>query len=125
MDHRLTPEKENALIEDALTHLPLAPMPRDITAQVMARIQKDERPALVTRNDLVIALVVGICVLALFFTARNLPPIMVMEIRKQSILAYQSFLVNARWLVPSLLFGFSAFFAALTIPYLGRQLNKS
>lgn len=124
MDHRLTPEKENALIEDALTHLPLAPMPRDITAQVMARIQKDERPVLVTRNDFVIALVVGICVLALFFTARNLPPIMIMEIRKQSILAYQAFLINTRWLVPSLIFGLAAFLAMLTTPYLWREWTK-
>lgn len=123
MDHRLTPE-ENALIEDALTHLPLAPMPRDITAGVMARIQKDERPVLVTRNDLVIAGVVGICVLILFFTLRNLPPIMVMEIRKQSILAYQAFLVNVRWLVPSLSFGLAAFLAMLTTPYLWHEWTK-
>ena len=125
MDHRLTPEEENALIEDALKNVPLAPMPFDITASVMSRIQKDERPSLVTRNDLVIGLVVVICMLALFFTVRNLPPVMVMEMRKQTILAYQAFLVNSRWLVPTLAFGLAAFFAALTIPYLGRQLNKS
>src|SRR5690348_7429189 len=109
MDHRLTPEKENALIEDALQNLPLAPMPRDITASVMARIQKDKRPALVTRNDFVIGLVVAICIAALFITVRNLPPVMVMEMRKQSILAYHAFLVNARWLLPSMLFGLAAF----------------
>src|SRR5688572_16450068 len=125
MDHRLTPEEENALIEDALKNIPLAPMPFDITASVMSRIQKDDRPSLVTRNDLVIGLAVIICVLALFFTVRNLPPIVIMEMRKQTILAYQAFLVNSDWLIPSLLFGLSAFFAALTIPYLGRQLNKS
>jgi hypothetical protein len=124
MDHRLTPE-ENALIEDALRDIPLAPMPFDITASVMSRIQKDERPTFITRNDLVIALAVVICMLALFFTSRNLPPIMIMEIRKQTILAYQAFLVNSRWLVPAMSFGLAAFFAALTIPYLGRQLNKS
>lgn len=123
MDNRLTPEEENTIIEDALAHIPLASMPRDITASVMARIQKDERPALVTRNDFVISLVIAICVGALFFTIQSLPPVMVMEIRKQSILAYQSFLVNVRWLVPSLLFGLAAFFAALTIPYLQRQLR--
>jgi hypothetical protein len=124
MDHRLTPE-ENALIEDALRDIPLAPMPFDITASVMGRIQKDERPTFITRNDLVIALAVVICMLALFFTARNLPPVMIMEIRKQTILAYQAFLVNSRWLVPAMSFGLAAFFAALTIPYLGRQLHKS
>jgi hypothetical protein len=124
MDHRLTPEEQNALIEDALGNVPLAPMPLDITASVMARIQKDERPALVTRNDFLIALVVALCVLALFFTVRNLPPIMVMEMRKQGILAYQAFLVNARWLVPTISFGLASFFAALTIPYLGGQLKR-
>jgi hypothetical protein len=123
MDHRLTPE-ENALIEDALKDIPLAPMPFDITASVMSRIQKDERPSFITRNDLVIALAVVICMLALFFTARNLPPIMIMEIRKQTILAYQAFLVNSRWLVPAMSFGLAAFFAALTLPYLGRQLKS-
>ena len=125
MDHRLTPEEENDIIEDALTNYPLAPMPFDITANVMARIQKDTRPALFTRNDLLISFVVVICMAALFFTVRSLPPVMVMEIRKQSILAYQAYLVNSRWVIPALLFGFSAFFAALTIPYLGRLLNKS
>jgi hypothetical protein len=124
MDHRLTPEQENAIIEDALTNYPLAPMPRDITANVMARIQKDTRPVLVTRNDLLISLAVFLCLAALFFAARNLPPVMVMEMRKQSILAYQAFLVNSRWLVPSLLFGLGALLAALTVPYLGRQLKS-
>jgi hypothetical protein len=123
MDHRLTPEEENALIEDALKNVPLAPMPLDITASVMSRIQKDERPTFITRNDLVIGLVVVICMLALFFTARNLPPVIVMEMRKQTILAYQAFLVNSRWLVPSISFGLAAFFAALTIPHLRRQLK--
>jgi hypothetical protein len=123
MDHRLTPEEENALIEDALKNIPLAPMPFDITASVISRIQKDERPALVTRNDLVIGLVVVICMLALFFTVRNLPPVIVMEMRKQTILAYQAFLVNSRWLVPTIFFGLAAFLAALTIPYWGRQLK--
>ena len=124
MDHRLTPEEENAIIEDALTNIPLAPMPRSLTANVMARIQKDDRPVLFARNDFVISIVIALCVGALFFAIQNLPPVMVMEIRKQSILAYQDFLVNARWLVPSLLFGLSAFFAALTLPYLGRQLKS-
>ncbi len=122
MDHRLISEEENAIIEDALANIPLAPMPRDITASVMARIQNDERPVLFARNDFLISLVIALCVVALFFAIQNLPPVLVMEIRKQSILAYQSFLVNSRWLVPSILFGLSAFFAALTIPYLRRQL---
>lgn len=124
MDHRLTPEEENILIEEALTKYPLAPMRYDITTSVMSRIQKDARPVLVSRNDFVISLVIAICVAALFFAVRNLPPVMVMEIRKQSILSYHAFLVNARWLVPSILFGLAAFFMILTAPYWRPQLNK-
>jgi hypothetical protein len=122
MDDRLIKDSK---IEDALKTYPLASMPRDITASVMTRIQKDTRPVLFTWNDIAISMVVLCCAIAIFFTIQNLPPIIVMEIRKQTILAYQGFLINSRWLIPSILFGLSAFFAALTIPYLGRQLNKS
>jgi hypothetical protein len=44
--------------------------------------------------------------------------------RKESILLYQQLLVNARWLVPMLAFSVAGFFAALTIPYLRRELMK-
>ena len=40
MDNRL---EQDALIEDALQNYPLAPMPRDITASVMARIHVEKR----------------------------------------------------------------------------------
>ena len=43
MDHHL---KQDAQIEEALKSYPLAQMPRSITADVMAGIQKDTRPAL-------------------------------------------------------------------------------
>ena len=33
-------------------------------------------------------------------------------------------LVNARWLIPAVLFGAAAFFSALTIPYFQKQLTK-
>ena len=69
MDNRLTPEQENAIIEDALKNYPLAPMPRSITANVMARIQKDVRPALVTWNDFALSLVIALCIGALFFAS--------------------------------------------------------
>ena len=100
MDHRLTPQQQDALMEDALKSYPLAPMPKDITVKVMARIQKDKRPALVTWNDLAISLTVAVCIGALFFTLQNLPPIIFAEIRMQSILLYQDWLVNSRWLIP-------------------------
>jgi len=119
MDNRL---KQDALIEDALKSQPLAPMPRSITADVMARIQKDTRPALITWNDFALSLVIALCIGALFFTLQNLPPVMLVKIRIQGILLYQSFLVNMRWLIPILFFGLGAFLAALTIPMLYQMM---
>jgi hypothetical protein len=126
MDNRLTPEQKDALIERTLHDIPLAPMPRDITASVMARIQAAPAPRLfqVTWNDFAIALTITLCVVALFFTVQNLPPIMLTKIRIQGILFYQDILVNARWLIPVALFGAAAFFSALTIPYFQKQLMK-
>ena len=123
MDNRL---EQDALIEDALQNYPLAPMPLDITASVMARIQTTSapRPFQVTWNDFAIALTITLCVVALFFTVQNLPPIMLTKIRIQGILFYQDILVNARWLIPAVLFGAAAFFSALTIPYFQKQLTK-
>ena len=118
--------EQDALIEDALQNYPLASMPRDITASIMARIQTTSapRPFQVTWNDFAIALTITLCVVALFFTVQNLPPIMLTKIRIQGILFYQDILVNARWLIPAVLFGAAAFFSALTIPYLQKQLMK-
>lgn len=124
MDNRLTPEQE-AQLEDALKSYPLAPMPRSITMDVMARIQKDVRPALITWNDFALSLVIALCIGALFFAVQNLPPILLVKIRIQGILLYQDFLVNARWLVPALMFGLAALFSALTIPYLAANLRRS
>ena len=117
MDTRL---KQDALIEDALNSQPLAEMPRSITFDVLARIQTAEakRPALLTWNDFVLSFVIAACIAALWFTAQNLPPIMLAKIRIQAILLYQDFIVNMRWLVPAIFFGLGAFLAALTIPML-------
>jgi len=120
MDNRL---KQDALIEDALTSQPLAPMPRSVTIDVMARIQKEQRPAILTWSDFVLSGVIAACLAALWFALQNLPPIMITKIRIQGILLYQDFLVNARWLVPSLLFGMAALFAALTIPTLIQMMR--
>lgn len=116
MDNRLTPKQQDALIEDALKSQPLAPMPRSIAANVMARIQVEQRPALVTWNDFAIALVIALTVGALFIAYQNLPPVALAKLRIQGILFYQGFIVNARWLVPALFFGLAALFAGLSIP---------
>ena len=115
MDNRL---KQDALIEDTLKSQPLAPMPRSITVDVMARIQKDTRPAILTWSDFALSAVIASCITALWFASQNLPPILLAKIRIQGILLYQDFLVNARWLVPAVMFGLAAVLAALTIPTL-------
>ncbi|MBK9603056.1 MAG: hypothetical protein IPO36_14645 [Anaerolineales bacterium] len=75
MDPRLTPQQqEDALIEDALQTYPLAPMPRDITASVMARIQASRpRCAQGSRSH---GMILPLphhhsCVVAPFFTAQT------------------------------------------------------
>lgn len=113
MDNRL---EQDALIEDALKSQPLAPMPRSITANVMSRIQVEKRPALVTWNDFVIALVIALTIGAVYITVQSLPPVALAKLRIQGILLYQGFIVNARWLVPALFFGLAALLASLSIP---------
>ena len=113
MDNRL---EQDALIEDALKSQPLALMPRSITANVMSRIQVEQRPALVTWNDFAIAFVIALTIGALFITAQSLPPIALAKLRIQGILLYQDFIVNARWFVPTVLFGLALLFAGLSIP---------
>ena len=121
MDNRL---EQDALIEDALKSQPLAPMPRSITANVMSRIQVEQRPALVTWNDFAIALVITLTIGALFITAQSLPPIALAKLRIQGILLYQDFIVNARWLVPTVLFGLALLFAGLSIPSLFKMTTN-
>ncbi len=109
---------QDALIENALKSQPLAPMPRSITVDVTARIQKDERPAFITWKDAVLSLVIAACIGALWFASQSLPPILLAKIRIQGILLYHDVLINSRWLIPSMMFGLAALLAALTIPTL-------
>ena len=126
MDNPLTPEKQNAILEEALHTYPVAQLPRDITADVMRRLQTAPapRPFRLTWNDLFLSLILAVCIGALWFSVQTLPPLVIAQLRKESILLYQQFLVNARWLIPVLSFGLAAFLAALTIPYLRRELMK-
>jgi hypothetical protein len=120
MDNRI---KQDALIEDALTSQPLVPMPRSITMDVMARIQKDRRPVILTWSDFALSAVIASCIAALWFATQHLPPILLAKIQIQGILLYQDFIVNARWLVPAAIFGLAAFLAALTIPTLIQMMR--
>jgi hypothetical protein len=126
MDNPLTPEKQNAIVEDALHTYPVLQMPRNITTDVMARIQTAPapRPFHITWSDFLVGLALAICIGAVWFSLQNLPPLVIAHLRKESILLYQQILVNARWLVPMLAFSIAGFFAALTIPYLRRELMK-
>ena len=126
MDNPLTPERQNAILEEALHTFPVAQLPRDITMDVMKRIQTipAPRPFRLTWNDLLVSLVLAFCMGAVLFSVQNLPPLIVAQIRKESILLYQQFVVNARWLVPVLSFGLASFLAALTIPFLRQELMK-
>jgi len=114
--------KQEALIEDALKSYPLAEMPRGITADVMARIQKDERPKLITWNDFVLSLVLALSFSAVYFGVQSLPPILLAKLRIQGILLYQDFLVNAHWFLPAVLFGLAAVLSASAIPFLLQML---
>jgi hypothetical protein len=117
--------EQDAWMEDALKSQPLAPMPRRVTADVLSRIQSvpAKRPALLTWSDFALSFVMTSCIGALWFAVQNLPPILVARLRIQGILLYQDFLVNSRWLVPSLFFGMAALLAALTIPSLYKMIR--
>jgi hypothetical protein len=126
MDNPLTPQKQNIAVEDALHTYPLAEMPRDITIDVMSRIQTIPaihlfRPAW---SDLLLAFVLSLCVGAIWFSVYYLPPLIVAQIRKESILFYQYLLVNARWLIPMISFSAAGLLIALTLPYLKRELTR-
>jgi hypothetical protein len=126
MDNPLTPEKQDLVIEAALRTYPLVPMPRDISVDVMARLQTvpASRPFRLAWNDFILGLVIALCIGAIGFSLQNLPPLAVAHLRKESILLYQQILLNARWLAPLLSFALAGFFAALAIPYLKQGLMK-
>lgn len=126
MDDSLTPEKQNLLIEDALHTYTMVPMPRDITVDVMSRTQTVPAPRAfrLTWNDFALGIIFPLCITAVWFGLNNLPPLVIAQLHKESILLYQHILVNARWLIPAFSFGLAGFLAALTIPYLRRELMK-
>jgi hypothetical protein len=126
MDNSLTTEQQNILIEDALHTYPLVPMPRDLTVDVITRIQAipTTRPFRLAWSDIVLALVLLLCIAAVWFSVFNLPPLIVAQIRKESILFYQYLIVNARWLLPVVSFSLAGLLVALTLPYLKQELLR-
>jgi hypothetical protein len=126
MDSPLTPEQQDIAMEDALHTYPLASMPRDLTADIMSRVQitPTPRPFRFAWSDIVLAFVLSLCIGAIWFSVFNLPPLLVAQIRKESILFYQYLLVNARWLIPMAFFGLAGLLIALTLPYLKQELLR-
>jgi hypothetical protein len=111
--------EEAALIEDALKSQKLAPMPRSITSDVMARIHKAPAPRFqFTRDDYILAIVITMICGAEVFALQSLPPHTLIQLQIQGILLWQRLLVNARWLIPTVFFGLAALLAAITLPTL-------
>ena len=120
MDNPLmTPEGQNEVIEEALRSYPVSAMPRGIAAHVMARIQFAPAPRFrLTSQDVLLAVVFTLVVSAVIIGIQFLPVHLLLRLRIQGILLWQDVLVNARWLVPAILFGLAALLAALTLPSL-------
>lgn len=118
MEDRLTPG-QNEIIEESLRSYPTVAMPRSLTLDVMSRVRSTPAPRFrLTRNDLILALVLTLVCSSIFAALQLLPVQVVLQLRIQVILFWQSLLVNARWLVPMLFFGLAAVLAALTLPTL-------
>jgi len=118
MHDHLTPTSDQ-LVEDALRSHLVLPMPRSITGDVMARIQGTPVARFqFTRNDYLLTLVLTVVFSSIIFSLQFLPGHIVLQLRIQGILIWQSLLVNARGLVPAIFFGAAAVLAALTIPTL-------
>ena len=101
MDGFLTPNEQENIIEDALRSYPLANMPRDITETVMSRIVREPAARFqLTRTDYLLAIVLTLVLGAILLGFQYLPPIVLLQMRIQGILLWQSFVVNYRWLLP-------------------------
>lgn len=116
MDDRLTPEQKDELIESTLHDLPLASLPRDLTADVMSRV----RITPLTRfrlewRDALLSLVIALSIFAAWIGIRSLPALVVVQLRIQGILLWQKFLVNAYWLVPYVCFAIGFGFGLLAL----------
>lgn len=104
MDNRLTPQQQDALIEDALSTHPLAPLPVDLTSAVMVRIRTAPAPRFrLTWADGALSLALTLSLLAAWIGFQALPAMARIQLRIQGILLWQRFMVNADWLIPSIL----------------------
>ena len=101
MDNLLIPDEQDRIIEDALRSYPLVKMPGDLTESVMARLHNVPAPRFqITRTDYLLAAVLTLVFGGILFGFQFLPPIVLVQLRIQGILFWQSFLVNYRWILP-------------------------
>lgn len=125
MDHRLTPS-QNEIIQDALRSYPVSSMPRNLTADVLARIRITSAPRFqLTRNDYILTVVLTVLFSSLLWSLQYLPGQILLQMRMQGILLWQNLLVNARWFLPVVFFSLAACLAALTLPSLYEMAVKS
>ena len=121
MDDRLIPS-QTEMVEGALRSYPVAPLPNSITADVVARIQHTPAPRFrLSRSDILLAIVLTVVFSSIVFSLQFLPAHILLQIRIQGILLWQSLLINMRWLLPAVFFGMASLLAALTIPTLYRM----
>lgn len=127
MDNPLNPQNPDLIIEEVLRTLPLASLPRDLTGDVLGQIKAAPAPRSLRLiwSDVLLAAILAVSLGAVWFSFQNLPPIVIAQIRKESILFYQYLLVNARWLLPAVSFGLAGILALLTLPYLKQELSRS
>lgn len=125
MDGLLTPNGQETIIEDALHSYPLAKMPRDITPLVMSRIGREPVPRFqITRTDYLLAIVLTLVLGAILLGFQYLPPIVLLQMRIQGILLWQSFLVNYRWLLPVTSIILGTFLAGIAFHQLLRSQRR-
>jgi hypothetical protein len=102
MDHLLTPDELDHLIEDALRSYPLAQMSKASTESVISRIRIEPMPRFqITRTDYLLSVVLTLVLGAIILGFQFLPQIVLLQLKIQGILLWQSFLVNYRWFLPS------------------------
>lgn len=114
MDNLLTPNPQDHLIEDALRSYPLVKMPKDITESVIARLSNEPAPRFqLSRTDYILAIVLTLVLGGIILGFQFLPPLVLLQLRIQGILLWQSFLVNYRWLLPSISIVLGTFLAGI------------
>lgn len=122
MDSLLTPNEQDHIIEDALRAYPLAKMPKDITESVMARLRNEPTPRFqITRTDYLLAIVLTLVLGGIMLGFQFLPPIVLLQMRIQGILLWQSILVNYRWFLPLTSIMLGAFLAGFAFHQLLRH----